>query len=91
MATIAMMLRALTILILATIAVQAEESAYRREDVEQVGEYVPLPFPDPPKPRAKNDSIIRPGGKLLIMQMTHGEFLARIRRSDARVGYWLEW
>ena len=86
-----MMLRALTILILATCTVQAEGSAYRREDVEQVGEYIPPPFPVPPRLRARDDSIIRPGGKLLIMQMTHGEFLARIRRSDVRVGYWLEW
>jgi hypothetical protein len=90
MATLAM-LRVLTILMLATCTVQADESAYRREDVEQVGEYTPSPFPEPPRLRAKNDSIIRPGGKLLIMQMTYGEFQAKIKRRDARIGYWLEW
>jgi hypothetical protein len=68
----------------------ATESAYRHEDVEQIGPHV-APLVEIREPRPRDDRRIRSGGRVLLHPLPQGDIVARFRRKDASIGYQLEW
>ncbi len=78
----------LSLLILSS-ASWASESAYRAEDVHQIGPRV-APMIETRDPAPRDQRLIR-SGRLLLKPLPQGDIMARVRRRDASIGYWLEW
>jgi hypothetical protein len=83
-------MRLLTILLMLPAISWAGESSYRQEDVEQIGPYV-SPMLKIKESQLRDDRLIRSGGRVLLRPLPQGDVMARFRRRDASIGYWLEW
>lgn len=69
----------------------AQESSYRREDVEQVGPYVQPDLPITARQVQRNDQLLQPGGRVLLKQLPQGDVLLRARDRSPRVEYRVAW